>query len=419
MTRDGLGIELTGDDGARLLPDPDPPEIRFTVISVDDHLVEPRHLFEGRVPAAMADRAPYVRTTSKNHEIWVFDGQKYDQVGLNAVVGRSKEESPMEPVRFDQMRRGCWDPDARVADMDLAGIWASVNFPSQITGFCGTVYSQCSEPDLGLACVRAWNDWYFEEWISPHPARFVPMGITFLSDPELAAAEIRRNAARGFVAVSFPEQPHRLGYPSLHSGWWDPVLRACVDTGTVVCLHVGSSGMMGEQALDGPLVEIAATLFSSLSLTACVDWVWSGVPLRFPDLKVVMSEGGIGWVPMLADRLDYEYHWSGHGRRAWPSTDISPTEVLLRNFWFCSLDDPSIWPIRDRIGVDHIMVEVDYPHADSTWPETQDFLADRLSSLSTAEQRAICYQNAAELFRHPLPAEPLPAADDGSGSRAG
>jgi len=143
------------------------------------------------------------------------------------------------------------------------------------------------------------------------------------------------------------------------------------------------------------------------------------VPLRFPDLKVVMSEGGIGWVPMLADRLDYEYHWSGHGRRAWPSTDISPTEVLLRNFWFCSLDDPSIWPIRDRIGVDHIMVEVDYPHADSTWPETQDFLADRLSSLSTAEQRAICYQNAAELFRHPLPAEPLPAADDGSGSRAG
>ena len=292
--------------------------------------------------------------------------------------------------------------------MDLAGIWASLNFPSQITGFCGTVYSQCSDPDLGLACVRAWNDWFFEEWWSPHPERFVPLGITFLSDPDLAAAEIRRNAARGFRAVSLPEQPHRLGYPSLHSGWWDPVLEACVDTGTVICLHVGSSGMMMEQALDGPLVEMAATLFSSLSLTACVDWLWSGVPLRYPDLRVAMSEGGIGWVPMLADRLDYVHGWSGHGRRAWPSTELTPTEVLLRNFWFCSLDDPSIWPIRDRIGVDHIMVEVDYPHADSTWPDTQDFLADRLSGLPVDDQRRICHANAAALFDHPLPDRPLP-----------
>ena len=99
-----------------------------------------------------------------------------------------------------------------------------------------------------------------------------------------------------------------------------------------------------------------------------------------------MSEGGLGWVPMLADRLDYIFEVSGHGRQAWPAGADTPTghrrpQVLLRNFWFCSLDDPSIWPIRDRIGVDHIMVEVDYPHADSTWPDTQDFLARRLAAL--------------------------------------
>ena len=245
----------------------------------------------------------------------------------------------MEPVRFDQMRRGCWDPTARVADMDLAGIWASVSFPSQITGFCGAVYSGCSDPELGKACVRAWNDWFAEEWREPYPDRFVGLGIVYLADPDEAAAEIRRNAARGFTAVSLPEQPHRLGYPSLHSGWWDPVLAACVETGTVVCLHVGSSGMM-DMALDGPLVEIGATLFSSLSLAACVDWLWSGVALRFPDLRIAMSEGGIGWVPMLADRLDYIHDWSGHGRGAWPSTELTPTEVLLRNFWFCTRRRP-------------------------------------------------------------------------------
>lgn len=382
--------------------------VRFTVISVDDHLVEPPHLFEGRLPASLAEAAPYVKTTSKGHQIWVFDGQAYPQVGLNAVVGRSKEASPMEPVRFDEMRRGCWDPAARVADMDLAGIWASANFPSQITGFCGSVYSSCSDPELGQACVRAFNDWFHEEWATPHPERFVPVGIAYLADPHVAAAEVRRNAERGFAAVSLPEQPHRLGYPSIHSGWWDPVLAACEETGTVVCLHVGSSGMM-DLALDGPLVEVAATLFSSLSLTACVDWLWSGVCLRFPGLRIAMSEGGLGWVPLLADRLDYIHGWSGHGRAAWPSTELTPTEVLLRNFWFCSLDDPSIWPIRERIGVDHITVEVDYPHADSTWPHTQDFLADRLAGLSVAEQRAVTHENAAALFGHPLPPHPLPS----------
>jgi len=394
--------------GSALLPDPEPAEVAFTVISVDDHLVEPPHLFEGRLPTAMADRAPYVKTTSKGNEIWVFDGQAYPQVGLNAVVGRARDGSPMEPVRFDQMRKGCWDPTARVADMDLAGIWASVSFPSQITGFCGSVYSDCSDPELGQACVGAWNDWLAEEWLTPFPDRFVGLGITYLADPGAAAAEIRRNAERGFHAVTLPEQPHRLGYPSLHSGWWDPVLAACEETGTIICLHVGSSGTTSGLALDGPLVEVAATLFSSLSLNACADWLWSGATLRFPGLKIAMSEGGIGWVPLLADRLDYIYDWSGHGRNAWPSTELTPTEALLRSFWFCSVDDPSIWPIRDRIGVEHIMVEVDYPHADSTWPDTQRFLGERLAGLSLDEQRKVTHANAAELFRHPLPQEVRP-----------
>jgi predicted TIM-barrel fold metal-dependent hydrolase len=284
-----------------------------------------------------------------------------------------------------------------------------VNFPSQITGFCGSVYSGCSDPELGLACVRAFNDWYAEEWVGPYRERFVPIGITYLADPEAGAAEIRRNAARGFTAVSLPEQPQKLGYPTLHSGWWDPVVEACAETDTVICLHVGSSGITTEDLPpDGPLVEFTATLFSSLSLHACVDWLWSGYPLRFPELRIAMSEGGLGWVPMLADRLDYIHDVSGHGRRAWPAgaanpEGLSPTEVLLRNFRFCSVDDPSIWPIRDRIGVDNIMIEVDYPHADSTWPDTQDFLADRLRDLPAEDVRRVTHRNAAELFRHPLP----------------
>jgi hypothetical protein len=105
---------------------------------------------------------------------------------------------------------------------------------------------------------------------------------------------------------------------------------------------------------------------------------------------------------MLADRLDYICQTSGHGIEGWGG-GLTPTEVLLRNFWFCSLDDPSIWPIRDRIGVDHVMVEMDYPHADSTWPNTARLLAQRLADLPVEDQRKITHQNAADLFRHPLP----------------
>ena len=193
------------------LPDPEPRAVRYTVISVDDHVVEPAHTFEGRLPGGLQDRAPRIVETEQGHQVWEFEGETYTQVGMNAVAGRRPETYGLEPFRFDQMRPGCYDVEARVCDMDINGVWASVNFPSQITGFCGRVFFSSPDRDLGLACVRAWNDWLFEEWYTPHPDRIVPLGITYLSDPALAAAEIRRNAARGFTSVTFPERPHAIG----------------------------------------------------------------------------------------------------------------------------------------------------------------------------------------------------------------
>ena len=137
-----------------LLPDPEPRPIRHTLISVDDHLVEPPGMFDGRLPARLQELAPRVVETVEGHEVWEFDGQIFFQVGLNAVVGRDRRDWLVEPTRFDEMRPGCFDVDARVRDMDINGVWASVNFPSQITGFCGSVFSRCSDPELGLAVTR-------------------------------------------------------------------------------------------------------------------------------------------------------------------------------------------------------------------------------------------------------------------------
>ena len=242
-----------------------------------------------------------------------------------------------EPFRFDEMRPGCYDVDARVRDMDINGVWASVNFPSQITGFCGRVFFSVADRELGVACVRAWNDWLFEEWYERHPDRIVPLGITYLADPAIAADEIRRNAARGFTSVTFPERPHTIGLPSLwERDHWDPIIAACAETDTVISLHVGSSGNY-ESPPGAPRAQLSSTLFSQLALSACAEWLWSGYPVEHPGLKLAMSEGGIGWVAMLLDRLDYIVDRSGYG----PGWADRPSDVLKRNFWFCTLDDPS------------------------------------------------------------------------------
>jgi predicted TIM-barrel fold metal-dependent hydrolase len=386
------------------LPEPPPREAWATVISVDDHVVEPAHVFAEYMTPRLRDRGPRLVETDDGRQVWRFEGADYTQVGMNAVAGRRPETVRVEPFRFDQMRPGCFDVDARVADMDTAGIWAMLNFPSQITGFCGRVFFAAADAEVGADAVRAWNDWLFTEWFSEHPERIIPCGIAYLADPDRAAGEIRRNADRGFVSVTLPERPHAVGLPSLWDrDHWDPIIEACVDTDTVVSLHVASSGM--HPFPDGsPRLQLGATLFGQLALGACAEWLWSAYPLRHPSLKIAMSEGGIGWVAMLLDRLDNIVDRSGYGL-GW---DVRPADVLRRNFWFCTIDDPATIDTRHRIGVENICVETDYPHGDGTWPDTQAVLAEAWGHIPAAEVRAMCSENAAALYRHPLPDPVLP-----------
>jgi len=399
-----LGIKrpITGD----LLPDPEPRKVKYTVISTDDHLVEPPETFEGRLPKKFADRAPRIIETEEGHEVWFFEDTPYFQVGFMAVAGRPKEDYRLEPSRFEELRPGCYKIDDRIKDMDINGIWASLNFPSGVTGFGGTLFSETKDQELGMACVRAWNDWLFEAWYGPYPERIVPLAITFLSDPEKGAEEIRRNAKRGFKSVTIPEQPHLLDYPTCYSDHWEPIVRACAETDTVLSLHVGSSGpVLGPKG--APMLELGATMFQAQAFTSCAQWLWSPWPVKYPDLKITMSEGGIAWVAGLIDRLANIMERSGYGGR-WPDPKNSPSDVLRRNFWFTMIDDPSTLCTRHAIGIENIMAESDYPHGDGTWPDTQAVMDKLLGDLPAEEARMISHENAAALYRHPLPKLCLP-----------
>jgi len=387
-----------------LLPDPEPRERTYTIISVDDHLIEPRDLLEGRLPSALQDRAPHVVEFPNGSEAWEYEGNLYPQVGLNAIAGRPKAEWSMEPARFDEMRRGCWDIEARIRDMDLDGVYASLCFPSLIAGFAGTVFSRSVDQELGLACLRAWNDWHIDEWAAPHPDRVIPLQLARLGDPHVAADDIGANAARGFKAVSFPENPVDLKLPSVHTDHWDPILRACEETETVVCLHNGSSSWTAARSPGAPL-ELYTSLFPVNALVTAADWLWARIPTRFPDIKIAFSEGGISWVPMLIDRIDYVLDHSAVGSKGWDDPNLSPTDALRRNFWFCTIDLGSTIALREHIGIDHICIESDYPHADSTWPDTQAMAHAGLASIPDDEVRKLTWENASRLFRHPVPKE--------------
>ena len=384
------------------LPEPERRPRHFTLISVDDHLVEPPDMFEGRVESRYADLAPRVEVDDAGMEYWAYDGQRQYKVGLNAVVGRPRNELSFEPTRFDEMRRGAWDIHARVHDMDLNGVYASLNFPSSLAGFAGQRFQLgVSDPGLARAVVTAANDWHLEAWAGAYPDRIIPVQLPWLLDPEVAAADVRANAERGFRAITFPELPERLGLPSLHTGHWDPLMEACAETGTVVCLHVGSSSSAPMTSSDAPSDTIGV-LFFGWAMFAAVDWLYSKLPVRFPDLKICLSEGGIGWVPGLMDRLDHVGRYQEmYG--TWVDIDLTPREVLSRNFWFCTIDDPSGLELRHRIGIDHLLLESDYPHQDGTWPDTQEILHDQIGHFPADEVRRITWQNASELFQFPVP----------------
>lgn len=401
------GINPLDDLPCSFLPEPEPLELWCPVISVDDHVLEPATLFD-RVPARHRDVAPKLVHDDLGRPFWTVGATRMPIVGGNGASGRPMAEWNRGAMRFEDMRRAVWDPVERLKDMDLDGVWAAVNFPSITWGFAGTQLSKMADREAALACVRAYNDWMLEDWCGVSPDRFIPCQIPFLVDPVLAAEEIRANAARGFRGVSFSESPAGLGLPGIYGDHWDPFFAACEATGTVVNLHVGSSGNVQRPSDESPMPVMSA-LFPLNAQQTAVDWLFARVPLKFPGLKIVLSEGGASWVPMIIERLRRAHRQREATPEAWLETDGDPVEVLLRNFYFASVEDPFAFRSLDLIGDDRIMLETDYPHNDSTWPTTQALVEAELAHLSNAQIRKVCFENACRVFDHPLPPAELVA----------
>ncbi len=369
----------------------------LVLISVDDHVIEPRDAFDGKFSKKFADSAPRVVTLDDGRETWLYEGRECNNFGLNAVAGKSPEEYNLDPTTYASMRAGCYDVHERVKDMNRNGIFASANFPS-FPKFAGQTFSEGKDKELALECVRAYNDWMIDEWCGAYPDRFIPMCLVPLWDPALCANEVHRIAAKGARAITFPENPVPLGYPSWHRGHWDPMLRACEETGVVVCLHIGSSSKTPILSRDAP-ITVMLNLLPLNSCQAAADLLWSPVPRTFPNIKIALSEGGVGWVPFFLERADYTYEH----HKAWTHQDFGdllPSEVFRRNFWCCFIDDTIGLEHLDIVGADHVMFEVDYPHSDSTWPHSPELFVKRMHGMDDRLVQNVSHRTAMDLFGH-------------------
>ncbi|MCX5046379.1 amidohydrolase [Aldersonia sp. NBC_00410] len=367
----------------------------FVLVSVDDHLVEPPDLFDGHIPAKYKDDVPKLITREDGTNAWVFEGQEATNVGLNAVAGRPPDEYGAEPTKLSEIRDGCYKIDERIRDMNANGVAASLNFPS-FPQFTGQYFARAKDKDLGLAVLKAYNDWHLDEWCGAHPGRMIPLALPPIWDPQLMADEVRRVAKKGCHAVTFSENPEKLGYPSLHSDHWDPFWQACNDENTVVCLHIGSSSSVVITSLDAP-VDTMITL-QPMSIVQCAaDIIWSPLLRKFPDLTIALSEGGIGWIPYFLERIDRVYTMHRH----WTHQDFKgrlPSEVFLERIVTCFIDDRFGIESRNKLNLDMVTWECDYPHSDSTWPLAPESLANYLQGVPDSDINKITHENALRLF---------------------
>jgi predicted TIM-barrel fold metal-dependent hydrolase len=398
------------------------------MISVDDHVLEPPSVWESRLPAKYREFGPRLVNDDKG-EAWYYENKRIPTTGLAAAAGKKKEEFSPLPMTYADMRAGCYDSVARLEDMNRDGVLASLCFPS-FPRFCGQTFYEGQDKELGLLCVRAYNDWMIEEWAGTAPGRFIPMILIPLWDPKMAAKEIERTAANGAKAIAFSENPTPLGLPSIHSadGYWEPVFAAAADAGMPICTHLGSSSNLPKTSPDAPLIGTLAMQPINIALT-CLDWLFSGIFTRHENLKLCLSEGGIGWIPYVLERADYvaeRQRWAassdfdvamltgggggGGPKKANLDLSVQPSELFRKHVYGCFIDEPHGAQDIEYIGVDNVMIETDYPHTDSSWPNSLLTARKGLAHLSEDDQYKVMRGNAERVFRF-TPTESAVGAD--------
>jgi predicted TIM-barrel fold metal-dependent hydrolase len=393
-----------------------PPEEELPlIISVDDHVLEPKELWQRELPASVRDRGP--RTSREKvklvfeggHygfergvddgdwcDLWLFDDLVVPTGFLHAPAGTPRNEQRNVPAVYEDFRPGAYDQTARLADMDTNHVEAAINFPNIFPRFAGQGFLERDDKALSLDCLRIYNNWTIDEWCGgAGRGRLIPLTLVPLWDPELAADEVRRCADKGSHAIAYTENPAALGLPSLYTGAWDPLWAACEETATTVSMHIGSSSKMPSTAPDAPLAT-SMSLYAQNAQGSLCDWVFSGTLSRFHDIKITYAESQVGWMPFQLERMDSVWR-DGVGGVDLPT---APSELARGRVFGCVFDDLVGLKCRDDVGLEAILFETDFPHSDGTFPHSRKVARELFNAagMDADECRAVIRGNAVAAY---------------------
>ena len=376
----------------------------YTIIDADTHVTETPDLWTSRAPASMRDRVPRIETNPDGSQRWTLGGtQALASPGLTATAGVGSFKNP--PKTFGEMHPGAYDAKARLKYMDQMGIWAMVMYPN-VGGFGAQQFLKLNDPELMLTCVRIYNDWQ-TEWASADARRLLPITSIPFWDVDAAATEVRRCAAMGHKGILFTGEPQYYGKPLLGDPHWNPLWEAAVELDQPISFHIGSGDMaegllkdrMATYGKMAAFTELAVDIFlrNGLQLN---DLLMSGVLARYPKIKFVSVESGIGWIPFILEAMDYQFRGNSVAEEH-PEFDRLPSEYFARNVYACYWFE-QIAPRRliDKIGVDNVLFETDFPHPTSLYgDEVHKRIKGGLSDCEEPVRRKILWENAQKLYK--------------------
>jgi predicted TIM-barrel fold metal-dependent hydrolase len=371
------------------------------VIDVDSHLTEPADLWTSRVPTRYVDQVPQMTASADGRDIWVLDGRQISVVGMTAPAGWSKP-FPAGPRTLAECPPASYDAKARLEYLNEVGIWAQVLYPN-VAGFGSQKFLSMDDNELKLLCVRAYND-FLREWAAADHRRLITIMAMPFWDIDASVTEIARGVAAGHQGILFTGEPQRFGLPFLGDPYWDPFWAAAQDAGLPIHFHIGSGDMSTSFQPDriAATSTAAAYAYTSTELflkngLQVADLITSGVLVRFPELKFVSVESGIGWIPFVLEAADHSYLEARPGRRS--EWEMLPSEYFRRQVYACYwFETVAPTKLLGEIPVDNILFETDFPHPTCLFGNVAERIAVSLANASASDREKILWGNAAALY---------------------
>jgi len=379
------------------------------VIDADTHYTEPPDLWTSRAPARYKDRVLHIEERN-DVPTWVIDDAEFGFARGGGVVDHDGGKIPfVESMEkdIDWVHPGAWDPKARLQVMDECGIHAQVLYPN-IVGLGGHMLNKLvTDEALRLLCLEIYND-AMAELQDESNLRLVPMPVMPAWNVDLCVRETERCAALGLRGVNMTSDPEELGSPDLASREWDPLWEACAALDLPVHFHIGASNaamdFYGRYFWPSQHEYVKPAIGGSMlfinNARVVINTIFAGIFDRFPKLKMVSVESGIGWIPFILETMDYELLENAPDQaKALPR---KPSEYFpdhwYGTFWF-ERNQGDVQGLIDRVGEDNVLFETDFPHPTCLYPSPLDTVADTMSTLRPETRRKVMGENAAKLYR--------------------